>query len=434
LQEFKTWAERLKRPLFTPTWTRLARLSARVPNFQSHAYEFARRAFDLIKDEKDMEADSKAQTYVELARAILGTDKSEAGEYFNRAIEVVSKIGDEILDRWQAILNLADQAVDAKRPTPEAAYRLARCAEVAEVYNRKHFDWDGTTKAIAGLCPSSSLAILSRWRDRNFGRFEGLLVTVVHHLLAFIGFRERWRYCDLLKSAFEARASHSEQEKLLNFVLRYMRLEGQSSSVWKELKAIAMANALNIPDIDQLIELANRRVVSIEEANDSPRYGKSPIGPTREKDWDAIFLNQDLHTSNGLSNSYTNFQSNTPPLYHERFFAELCKRVSVGKEVELIRAFSEAAEFNLYHIRVFLEQLPETWKLRMAIRSALADLVKRVCSRHCMEITKNRSYPLFPLHIASELSGIPEPDLIDIILAAIGERTEILESGRLFRR
>ena len=443
LQEFKTWAENLKRPLFTPTWTRLARLSARTPKFQGYAYGLAQRAFELTRDAKDMEAESKAQTYIELARAILSTDKTEAGEYFNRAIEVVSKLGDEILDRWQAMLDLADRAADGTRPVPQAAYRLARCAEVAEVYNSKHFNWEGTTTAIAGLCPSSSLAILSRWRDRGFGRYEGLLVTATYHLIAhrhvdpktasaFVGFREQWKYCELLKHAFAACGSHSEREKLLNLVLHYMRLEGQSSSVWEELKAIAAANALNIPDIDQLIEFAKRQMASLNRGNNPYNYGGSYIEPNREKDWDAIFLNLDLHTANGLSSAYANFKSNDPPLSHERFFAELFKRVPIGKEAELVRVFSESVKFSLYSFYDFLERLPDAWKSRMAIKSALADAARRIFRRFCMEITTRRYYQRLSLPKASELSGISELDLIDVVLTAIGETTEIVGSSRLF--
>ena len=149
LQEFKNWTEHLKRSLYVPTWTKLARLAARTPNFESYTYELARRAFDLMKDANE-DAEYKAQAYVDLARAILETDKSEAREYFNRAIEVVSKIGDEILDRWQAILDLADRAANPSRSDPRTAYELARCAELAYKHTHDYFEWEGTIAAIAG--------------------------------------------------------------------------------------------------------------------------------------------------------------------------------------------------------------------------------------------------------------------------------------------
>ena len=178
LQEFKDWTEGLKRPLYIPTWIRLARLAARTPNFETYAYELARRAFERMKDAKE-DAESKARTYIELARAILVKDKSEASEYFNQAIEVASKIGDEILDRWSAIINLADRAADSSQSYPRTAYEFARCAELAYEYTYDHFDWEGTVSAIAGLCPSSCFAILSRWRDRSFGQSEKLITKAI---------------------------------------------------------------------------------------------------------------------------------------------------------------------------------------------------------------------------------------------------------------
>ena len=444
LQAFKNWTERLKRPLYIPTWTRLARLAARTPNFESYAYELTQRAFELMKDANE-DSESKAQAYVDLARAILGTDKSEAREYFNRAIEVASKIGDELLDRWQAILDLADRAADPSRPNPRTAYELARRAELAYNYHRAdYFQWEGTVEAIAGLCPSSCFAILSRWRDRNFGWSPRLIATAIEYLIdhrridpktvpALVGFRVPWNYSTLLKKAFEASSSHSDREKVLNHVFHYMRLDEQSSSVWKELKALATANALNIPDIDQLIGFTNHRTAVLDRAN-SLNYGDSTVGLNREMDWDAIFLNLDLHTPNGLSSAYVNFKSKGSPFYHEVFFAELFARIPVGKEAELILAFSEAAPFDLYHVKEFLEQLPEEWKPRMAVRSSLAEAIRSLCSRHCMKINKakDRYYQRLPLQLASELSGMSEPDLICVVVSAIGERTEILDAGRLF--
>ena len=440
LQEFKNWTEHLKRPLYVPTWTKLARLAARTQNFASYTYELTRRAFDLMKDANE-DAEYKAKAYVDLARAILDADKSEAREYFNRAIEVVSKIGDEILDRWQAMLDLADRAADTSQPDPRTAYELARCAELAYEYESDHFEWEGTITAIAGLCPSSCFAILSRWRDRNFGWSPRSIATAIEYLIdhkridsriapALVAFRAPWKYGNLLKKTFEANAAHSDRKKVLSHVLHYVRLDEQPSLAWKELEALATANALTISDINQLIEHANYREVAIAKMNNSHDYGNSYVGPNI--DWDAIFLNLDLHTSNGLSSAYVNFKSNRPPFYHEVFFAELFKRIPVGKEGELIRAFSEAGEFDLRHVREFLEQFPEEWKPRMAVRSSLAEAIRSLCNRHCMEITKNRYYQRLPLQLASEFSGMSEPALIGVAVSAIGERTEPLDSKELF--
>ena len=443
LKEFQTWTKGLRH---SPTWAQLARLAARTPNFEGYAYEFSQRTFERMKDAKES-AESKAGTYVELARSILATNQPEAREYFNKAIEVSGKIGDEILDRWNAILDLADRAADPSQLRPRMAYELTRCAELAHEYTYDHFNWEGTVKAIAGLCPSSCFAILSRWRDRNFGESARLITTASNFLLehhridsktvaAFAGFRTYWQYSDLLEKIFAAYAFHSDREKALNFILRYMRLDGQSSSVWKQMKQMAEENALALPDIERLIEHENRREATSDNTNRYYGNGGTQSDRNSEIDWDTVFLDLDLHTPNGISGAYANFRSNGSSFHYEKFFTELFKRISIGKAAEVIRAFPDVTEFNEYHLEPFLDQLPEEWKPQLAVKSSIADVIKRLCSRYCMEITKDRywqyGYRPLPLRLASELSGIAEADLIGVVVAAIGERTEILNAGRLF--
>ena len=443
LEDFNCWANNLKQPLFTPTWISFARVCSHTVNFEKYAYTFAARAFELTKNEK-FEAESKAQTYVEIARAVVKINKEEAGAYVNRAIEVVSKVGDDIYDRWQALLDLAASATDPERPVPETAYRLGRSAEVVESYDSRHFNWQRTVTAITGLCPSSSLSILSRWRDRHVGRTEDLLATTIHYLLghqridsaialALIGFREQWKYSLLLKKGLEAKASPTDRGRMMGYLLHYMRLDEQSSAAWNEVKEIATINNLIIQDIDHLIQFHNREEVALKRANNTQTYSNAEIDrKLEEKDWDTIFLNLDLHTPNGLSSAYASFMSGEPPFYHERFFEELLARVAVGKESELVRVFSDAAEFDLYDFHNFIKQVPESWKSQMSVKSALIEAVKRICIRNCMKITNDRYYNPCTLHAIADLCCIPEQDLINIVITATGEVTEIINSGRLY--
>jgi hypothetical protein len=154
LQELDDWIANLKRPLFTPTLARLARRTARFGALSAYALQYAAKAFQLTDDERQ-DADSKSGMYINLARSVLTASRSEAQAYFNQAIEVASKVGDENIDRWAALLDLAEAASDAAQPAPELAYRLSRCAEVTYDYvaRDKHFDWSRTVEAIAGLCP-----------------------------------------------------------------------------------------------------------------------------------------------------------------------------------------------------------------------------------------------------------------------------------------
>jgi hypothetical protein len=210
ISQFNQWIDALKRPLFTTTLTSLARLCARTPNVQSESFRYASRAFALSKDAREHAA-SISDTYVEIARALIAVSKYEAAVYFDRAVEVASKIGDENLDRW-------------------------------------HFDWEATVRAITALCPSTSFAILSRWRDRNFGSAERLLPAAVEFLLSphrinpkaalcLIGFRAEWDSAQLLSEALNVCGSGADKADVFTFAYGYMRLEEHGPSMWRKTAA-----------------------------------------------------------------------------------------------------------------------------------------------------------------------------------------------------
>jgi len=443
---FAQWITSLKRPLFPPTLIHLARLAARSPELKERAFDYADKAFRLIRDERE-DAESKSESYVKLARAILEVSRSEATAYFNHAVEIASKIGDENLDRWGALLDLADRAGSRGRSNPEIAYRLARCAELTYDYvdRDKHFDWGATVEAISGLCEKSSLAILSRWRDRDFGWAQRILPIAVNFLvsrgnldpkiaLALIGFRAQWNETFLLENALPTCANKVEKEVATEFVYRYMTLSQQNLEKWRKLKSVLNEHGITLPlDLDERIALSEREEQFSKSGEHSYDIDRTTVRESNdERDWNTIFDGIDLSVANDISLAYRRFKDSRLPYYHERFFEEACRRVEVGKEAEFIAAIADVADFNLYHLRNFLELIPNNWKNRLAVKQAMAQALKVFCRRFCMEIAKSRYYEVLPFKTACELSGIPEGELVDMVLTAIGEATEVAGANRLF--
>ncbi len=442
---FDQWINGLERPLFATTLTHLARLAARSPKLAERALDYSGKAFDLIHNERE-NAEAKSDSYVKLARAILTVSHSEATAYFNHAVEVASRIGDENLDRWGALLDLADRAASRDRSNPETAYRLARCAELTYDYvdRDKYFDWRATIEALSGLCGSSSLAILSRWRDRDFGWAERILPIAVNFLidrgdldpqiaLALIGFHAQWDEPFLLKSALATCAAKEEKQVMVDFTYRYMTLGKHGPEKWRNLKSILNEHRMTLPqDLEERISLSEREEQL--KSGTSSYIAKSATNRESKdgRDWDAIFDGVDLSAANDISLAYRRFRELGPPFYYEIFFKEACRRVRIGKEAEFIAAMADVADFNLFCLRDFLEQIPERWRSRVAVKQALAQTVKVFCRRFCMKIVRNRYYEALPFKTACELSGIPESELVDVALAAIGEAAQVAGASRLF--
>ena len=442
---FDQWIASLKRPLFTTTLTHLARLAARLPTLKARALDYAGKAFDLIRDARE-DAESKSDSYVGLARAVLMVSHSEATAYFNQAVEVASKIGDENLNRWGALLDLADRAASRERPNPVIAYRLARCAELTYDYvdRDKHFDWEATIEAISGLCGKSSLAILSRWRDRDFGWAGRILPIAVSFLvargdldpkvaLALIGFRAQWNEPLLLKNALAACVNQAAKEAATEFAYRYMTPDSHIVGRWRELKNVLAEYSMTIAELDERIALGEREESCSRSEGHSYSVDRTADRESKdERDWNAIFENINLSVANDISQAHRRFKDFEPPYNYKRFFEEVCRRVDVGKEAEFVATIADVADFDLYDLRYFLEQFPEKWKGRLAVKLALAQTLKTFCRRFCMEIAKSRYYEMLPLKTLCELSGIPEGDMVDVVLSAIGETADIAGASRLF--
>lgn len=441
LAHFSRWKGALRRPLFTPTLNALARLLAQKEPTKSTALQLAVESFGLTKDERS-DAESKSDGYIEAARSILLISSSDAKAYFIEAVEVASKIGDENLSRWDAVLDLADRAARTDRASPETAYRFARCAELTYDYvvRDKHFDWHGTIESLCGLCPSSALAILSRWRDRNFGWSERILPIAISRLIErgaldardavpLIAFRAQWGYPELLDAVLAACTTKSEKETFTAWLYRYMRLYGGNFS---KFKAVAMQHGIILPDIDLVIEHEDSRTAASKKTEEASAYEASELPTKPSQNWNEVFAGHDLATASGLSGANAAFKDTDAPWHHDHFFKEAIARVPAGSEPEFIRAIASTPEFSLYHLRNFLEVAPDGWKERPATQRALADMLKAFCQRYCMGISKNRQYEVLPFKLACALAGISEADIVGVVLDAVGETPDLADSNRLF--
>ena len=442
--DLMSWIRGLNRPLSTSTLSALARKGAWKEETKVIALEFAEKAFAVIRDERT-DAESKSIGYIEIARSVLSISAPEAKAYFDESVAIASKIGDENLLRWDAILDLADRAARQDRPAPEAAYKFARCAELTRDYveRDKHFNWRSTVRALSALCPSSSLAIVSRWRDRGFGSREWILPIVINTLikhgcvdprdaLPLVGFEARWDYLKLLADALDKCKNRSEKEAASTILFRYMKWEGQTSSDWKGLKKVTTEHGLSLPDIDAYITFAEHeeRIGGRQQAAYPEKWRIADKPPKRK--WDEVFSGSDLTTVDGIYQAYTAFKSTPVPWDHDQFFAEAFRRVPAGGEAAFIAAAGSTPKFGLYHFRALLEQIPDAWKGRPSVKQSLETTLKVFCQRFCMDITKNRRYQVLPFDLVVMLTGAREADISEIVLDAIGESPDLADSNRLF--
>ncbi|MGB5830710.1 MAG: hypothetical protein WBG92_01790, partial [Thiohalocapsa sp.] len=265
LHAFRSWFDQRKDPLWDNTLIALCRIAARCAALQSLAMEVAVKAYESLEQSRE-DAESRAESYLMLARAILVVSPPEASVYFNRAVEIASRVGDENLDRWEALLWLAAAAADPDKRRPRTAYRLSQAAELTYEYvaRDKYFDWDGTVQALAGLCAPSSLAILSRWRDGRFGYPGRLLPVLVYRLMdqgglpatapiVLGGLEAYWERLADLKRIVATETDGGRRAVAAQIAYRYLRVLPLDAETYSALNELGDAYGFDFPDIERLV-------------------------------------------------------------------------------------------------------------------------------------------------------------------------------------
>jgi hypothetical protein len=441
------WRRSQRRPLTTGTMIGMARIIARADPSCPLSLLLASETFALLEDYRE-NAQSKANSYIGISRAVLAASTADAEHYFNRAVEATSRIGEENIDRWGALLDLAERAGDRKKPDAKLAYRLSRCAELTYEYvdRDKHFDWGSTISALVSLCPPSSLTILSRWRDRRFGRIGRSLAYTIEkfiakgHLPASVGLillpmDGEWDPDDVLGNGLASFPSPLRQNAA-EYAIRYLRLQQLSAQTWQSIKSHCETYRVADAGLDDIIAYEVHREAVSRQQEEDPVYDLGREGGSEEsksvRDWDGIFAGLSLTDAADLSLAYMRFKEGPIPWDTRELFAQLFARTATGDEATVIACLSNMPVVGLFDLRNALESVPDAWRSRGACKAAIANLLRTMCRRHCLDITKSRQYQILPISAACELAGVEPTDLYRDVVVAISQLPDLLDAGRLF--
>jgi len=443
IEKFLAWKDSLEQKLFAPALTLLAKLCARTDAYKDYSYNFAQEAFDII-DQDRMDAEQKVESFIEISRAVYALDNREALYYFDKAIEVAGRIGQENLDRWSSLLELSVAASELDVPKPDLSYRLSRAAEVVYdfVARDKHFDWEGTIEGITKLCPASSLAILSRWKDRSFGWKNREFPRAVRQLveleklppdsaLALIGYQYHWSEAELVRLATASVIDGQMQRKLFDQAMRYIEIRGATLKDWERIIELISQKSWNGYAFDGYLQQSKKYEKLKERGNSGLRSDYKPK-PDPPKDWGYIFHDLDPSSAESIQASYRRFRQGEPPFYTEQFFEQFFQHVPQGCESDALEAIFSVPDFSLYELRYVYEAIPEKWLSRNYIQSTLYDITRTVCKTHFYSITRSQYYQPLPYEVITRFSGVTEQKIYQWVIDASAANPLIIGSGRLF--
>ena len=381
---------------------RLLHLSFLKQRLEQTAYE---RIKSIIKDGPE----ETAERYIGLARAVLNTASDDASVYFEEAVNIVSKFGDEIVRRWEAVVSLAKQACNGNSVSDELAYRFIRCAEVVGEYVSREKYWN-RSEAIAVCARMSSgagIAALSRWRDRDIGRFEyqleELLVELVESgkILPATGWAMsrlfgNHQLKELLSICLENETDTEIKQSIFADAIQLLRIEGCSVEYWKDMKQIADKRNIQNDTLERiLLYNQNNKQISSEENTDDITCKSNQ--DDNNANWEVVFGSLDILSEEQFEKCFQAFNSMTDkPIYRNMdcFWSEIIHRLSEKNLWKFIDVLL-ASELSRYELKSFFSLLPEAWKNKISYKKKWPDIVKQIGCKYAQELISIYSFKYF---------------------------------------
>lgn len=443
LAAFRTWFEEKASSFWPATTAAVCRLAARAKALESLALEVSVRAYEAIEQHRE-DAESRVESYQTLARAIFPTSIAEARCYFERAVEISSRIGQENSDRWGALLCLAEASGKNSAARPESAYRLSRGAEIAYEYVEKdrHFDWDHTIDGLLSLCQASTIATLSRWRDRNVGYADKLLKITIDRLItsglvppiasiALCPIGNEWARADDLAKAIEYESAKDIQRRTLGVGYRYLRVSSPSESELERVSALARSCGFVAPDLDRLLAVA--RQPKREGGNSVRQYVRETREKRNDPDWSALFNGVDLTSSAGLRTAYLLLRTFDPPHRIDEFYREALHRCGLGRAAEFCTAVAQWPEIGNYELVHLFDVLGEQSTKPVALRKAMAEVALGVCRRSPEWARRRRWGSSFPYRRLISEGIVSDDQIVEATLEGFLVKVTTLGAVELFQ-
>lgn len=438
------WISNKEDRLWPDTLTAMCRIAARTKELSGLALELAVAAFESLEASRE-NAETRTGAYQYLARAVLPASSTEAAAYFNRAVEISSRIGDENLDRWSALLDLAEASKREGPTRPRSAYRLSRVAELTYEYvaRDKHFDWKRTIDALLGLCTPSALAILSRWRDRDFGDAGRLLRMAVYSLVrtgrfpanapvALFGLDAGWDSFNDVKRAVEADTDSNRRKLALQVGYRYMRVVPHDEATWTGLAELGCTLDVELPDIDRLLA-APGAAVAEHALKSEPMHQTHRSVQRSDPDWNQLFCGVDLAKPEALRRAYADLRTFDPPYQIREFYKQGFERSGPGKMAEFVLAIAAWPDFGIFELRDLLDAVPEPGAKLLSLRKALREATLVAC-RNNPEYARRRGWGrIFPCERLYEQGIVSDGDVVTATLEGFARQIDTLNAGEFFQ-
>ena len=337
--------------------------------------------------------EERADSYIKLARAVFALSRPDAAAYFERAIDAVSKFGDEMVPRWQAMVAVANRTVDGGKSCDKMAYRFFKCAEMVgeSVMREKYWSRDEVFRTGVRMHAPGAFAAMSRWRDREVGWFDGPMLGLATEAVnsgqvaalpgwCLSGFLACNTETEFATTCIRHEPDQLNRQYIFNAAIRDLELAGTKRKSWLAMEAVAKEFSL---DQGRLIPLLALNAEPIEQTTTLSE--PSPIASYRKQlqhwEWDVVFNGVDVLTSAGIALAEAAYQKTESPFAYEEFWSELLRRVPAGRETEFLEMLPLAESVDSHDVSYLLISLRLHWMEKAAVKLAWPRFLRSIGKR-----------------------------------------------------
>jgi hypothetical protein len=429
------WLAKKSRFVFATTWSKLAWRAARA-GLGDLALLFCGRARELITDSRE-HATTEAQSWLDLARAILPVFRDEAAACFEFGLGLLeARLGDESRDWLDVLLEIAKHSEEIGSHHPEFAYRLARAAELIHENNDHKFPWATVSGAVARLCPASALALAGRWADRDVADISSTVTGILPQLvsdkhvscgqaLSLWKLASDWRRGELLEACLFRTPSLTDRGRLLAGFVDELALEAPDRYEAEKLKLVADRFGLTSEKLDKLLS----RPLDCETRRQRDTLARLDVSSK-----EPLFLEGDFTCPEVIDRAMQTWagsrQADGVFVSRDDVVRQMAEKVPLAQRLDHIRAWLGVESLSATDILFSLQEIGKAWGTgSLAVSEQLLESQARLISQRAGELLLSGFSIGFLFGRRGEESALlPDYDLAPFIEAAS------LEAGRLNAR
>ncbi|MEN2398365.1 hypothetical protein GKZ90_0001135 [Flavobacterium sp. MC2016-06] len=423
--------------------------AVRLKHLESITHQLEISSYHLIKNYQEDGPEEIGNRYISLARAVLANSPDDASVYFDEAIAIASKFGNEIVQRWESIVSLARKACDKQTVSDELAYRFIRCAELVgeNVSREKYWNRTEAIRICTRLSPGIGISSLSRWRDRDIGRFEYELEAVLNELISsklilptvgwsLTRFLSSHHSYEFLSLCLENEISQNRKQNIFDDAVYLLQVEGTNYKYWKNLEELANKHNIENKDLNYIINFysKNEGKSKIISNNDILKSGRKVNDDDELQNLENIFIGLNISTLEGLITLVERFKlSIEKDQFHwkiKNLLKEIINRLERNTVLNFIDAVLQVDDVGYYEVEFIFTNFPQELTSKVSYRVKLPSIFCKIGERFAYDLTDKYLFNSFTNTL--NLNKDVTENLVIGIIAGLKNGNEFVDADIFF--